>query len=467
MRKKIILLLFIVFSLLTPSHTYAGNSANNYIKNIRYGTFNNGTRVVFDLSNKTDFRAFTLNDPYRVVIDMPKLKWKHPKSGFLSGNKLIKDYRSGELDNGLTRVVFDLKEPALINKAFHLNKGSNSDHRLVLDIKKASKNYFAGGSKEIFGNKNLGSSKHIKEERISATLPNKAIKKKEKTIRTVPTTKITSNPKEIRILGGSKSYGETQERKLKIANPIYKTPEKPKKKPKYVSKDKHVIVIDAGHGGADPGATLNGYYEKNITLAIAKILRKEMLESGRYKVVMTRDKDKYIKLKDRKEIARKSKADLFISIHADSIARKNVRGASIYTLSENASDAETARLAESENNAGYVAGVDLGHESQEVADILLDLAMRGKMNESNMFAKMLEKALRGDKVRLLSNAHRSAGFAVLKAPDVPSVLIEVGFLSNKREAKLLSTYSFQKKVSKAVLNGTDKYFRKIEALQKF
>jgi len=449
-----------VASFILPTTTYAGSSSGNYIENIRYGTFDGGVRVVFDLSKDVDYRAFALEDPYRIVIDMPSMKWKHPKSGFLSDNKLIKAYRSGVLDNGLTRVVFDLKESALINRVFSLDDSKSASHRLVVDLVGVSKNYFSAKKKDIFGNENLGTSKHLENDNIEQIVQIDT-SKAGKELRTVPTIK------EKVIVSSPTSYKETQQIKVEQASPDYKTPEVPKKKPFYIPKGKRTVVIDAGHGGADPGATLNGYYEKNITLALAKVLQKEMAETGRYNVVMTRDKDVYIKLKDRKDIARKAKADLFISIHADSIARKNVSGASIYTLSENASDNETARLAESENNSGYVAGVDLSHESAEVADILLDLAMRGKMNESNMYAKMVESSLRGNNVKLLPNAHRSAGFAVLKAPDVASVLIEVGFLSNSYEAKLLSTYSFQKKVSASILKGTDEYFRKIDALQKF
>jgi N-acetylmuramoyl-L-alanine amidase len=231
--------------------------------------------------------------------------------------------------------------------------------------------------------------------------------------------------------------------------------------------ERRVVIIDAGHGGGDPGAIgPNGIREKNITLAIAQTIKRVMEDSGRYTVYLTRDKDFYIPLRQRVDISRQKKGDLFISIHADKIGRSNVRGASIYTLSENASDAETARLADAENNAGVVAGVDLAAESADVADILLDLAMREKMNESNLLARYLEDALRRKSVRLLPNSHRSAGFAVLKAPDVPSVLIESGFLSNNDEAKLLNSSDFHLKFSKAVLEGVDTYFEKIRALQK-
>jgi N-acetylmuramoyl-L-alanine amidase len=199
---------------------------------------------------------------------------------------------------------------------------------------------------------------------------------------------------------------------------------------------------------------------------VARELRRQLEETGRYKVVMTRDTDVYITLKDRVNISRNIKADLFVSIHADKIDRTNVRGTSSYTLSETASDKETALLAENENNAGFVAGVDLGQESQDVADILLDLAMREKMNESNMFARLLTHALLRKNVQLLPNSHRSAGFVVLKAPDVPSVLIETGFISNQNEAKLLNSGQFQRNIADAITEGIDAYFRKIQSLQK-
>ena len=230
---------------------------------------------------------------------------------------------------------------------------------------------------------------------------------------------------------------------------------------------RRVIILDAGHGGHDPGALAsNNIREKDITLAMAKTLKRALEETGRYTVHMTRDTDIFIPLRQRVAIARAKKAELFVSLHADKVPRTNVRGASIYTLSENASDAETARLAEQENKAGTVAGVDLSGEEADVADILLDLAMREKMNESNLLARYLEDSMRRKNIRLLPNSHRSAGFAVLKAPDVPSVLIEIGFLSNPDEAKLLSSKGFQANMADALREGIDAYFTKILALQK-
>ncbi len=424
--KRIIAFLFMVLWLIS-SHAFALTSEKLVIDGMRYGMSDKGVRIVLDLNKTTEFRIFTLDAPYRLVVDLPRAKWQHPKSGFVRG-KIVKSYRSGQLDNGFTRIIFDVKSPVAVEKAFSLGKTSTNKDRLVIDLEKVSKNIFAANKDRIYGNKNLK----------DLVKPSKV--------------KTESN------------YAKNNNKIVEEAEPFIPTV-LPKRKPK--EKRKYIIAIDAGHGGADPGASLKHIKEKHITLATAKELKRQMEESGKYKVVLTRDKDKYVKLRDRVDISRKYNADLFISIHADSIDRKGVRGTSIYTLSEKSSDKETARLAENANNSGFVAGVDLSQESQEVADILLDLAMREKMNESNMYARMVKHSLISNKVRLLPNAHRSAGFAVLKAPDVPSVLIEIGFISNPREAKLLRSSQFQRKISKAIMNGTDAYFRKIKALQKF
>ncbi len=409
------------------NQAFAATSNDLAIDGMRYGMSNQGVRIVFDLNKTTDFRIFTLSNPYRVVVDIPRAKWQHPKSGFVRA-KIIKSYRSGQLDNGLTRIIFDVSKPVTVDKAFALKKDSINKDRLVIDLKKVSRNIFEANKDQIYGNKNL---------------------------------KDTVKPSKVKV---QSNYAKNNKKIVEAASPDVPSV-LPQRKPK--AKRKYIIAIDAGHGGADPGASQKYVTEKKITLATAKELKRQMEETGKYRVVLTRNKDKYVKLRDRVDISRKYNADLFVSIHADSIERKGVRGASIYTLSEKSSDAETARLAENENNSGFVAGVDLSQESQEVADILLDLAMREKMNESNMFARILKHSLIRKKVRLLPNAHRSAGFAVLKAPDVPSVLIEIGFISNPREAKLLNSSQFQRKISTAIMNGVESYFRKISKLQQF
>jgi len=419
---------FLIISfVLCVSSSARADEARLLVEGIRYGAAGAGARIVFDLNRKTDFRVFLLDHPYRVVVDLPRTDWHTYKSRFVSNN-IIKAYRSGELDNGLTRVIFDMKEAAIVNNVFTIARDDFNKDRLVIDMTPASANLFNARKADIFG---------------SADLKTGAA--------------ATALPAALKSPSGH-GYADVQTALIKAVAPLVVPTRKPAKQ--------YVIVLDPGHGGGDPGASGRDVKEKFITLEVAKELRRQLEETGRYKVVLTRDRDFYVKLHERMDISRRVNGDLFISIHADKIDRKGVRGASIYTLSEKASDAETARLAEEENNAGFVAGVDLSQETQDVADILLDLAMREKMNESNMFARMLTHSFLRNHVRLLPNSHRSAGFAVLKAPDVPSVLVEIGFLSNSEEAKLLSSGQFQSNISASILAGINAYFRKIQSLQK-
>jgi N-acetylmuramoyl-L-alanine amidase len=188
--------------------------------------------------------------------------------------------------------------------------------------------------------------------------------------------------------------------------------------------------------------------------------------TGRYRVSLTRDKDIFIKLRDRVTIAREKQADLFISFHADSIEKGGVSGVSIYTLSEKASDAQSAKLAAQENRADLIAGIDLTVEDEDVANILVDLAMRDTMNQSNFFANKLVQNFKADSVKLLDSPHRSAGFAVLKAPDIPSVLIEAGFMSNKKEVEMLSSPSHRKKIAGSVRDAIEAYFEQVRKNQR-
>ena len=219
-----------------------------------------------------------------------------------------------------------------------------------------------------------------------------------------------------------------------------------------------VIVIDPGHGGVDPGATgVSGIYEKHITLAMARELKTALEKGGRYRVHLTRDRDVFIRLRDRVAIARQYGADLFVSLHADAVQNPQIRGLSVYTLSQNASDSEAQALAEKENKADLIAGVDLSHESPDVAGILIDLAQRETMNRSAGFATELVDEV-GQEMDLLGNTHRFAGFAVLKAPDVPAVLVEMGYLSNEFEEKQLRQPQYRARLAKALAKAVERYF---------
>ncbi|MBI3453845.1 MAG: N-acetylmuramoyl-L-alanine amidase [Rhodospirillales bacterium] len=223
--------------------------------------------------------------------------------------------------------------------------------------------------------------------------------------------------------------------------------------------NRRVVVLDPGHGGVDPGATgASGTFEKDITLAVAREVRRHLEATGRYRVVMTRNEDEFVRLRDRVAKARVVEADLFLSIHADSLGDARTRGASIYTLSETASDAEAAALAARENRADIIAGIDLSHENKDVASILIDLAQRETMNHSATLAGILVAELGRDLPLIPTKPHRFAGFAVLKAPDVPSALIELGYISNRHDESLLNRPQHRAKIAAAVVRAVDRYF---------
>jgi N-acetylmuramoyl-L-alanine amidase len=220
----------------------------------------------------------------------------------------------------------------------------------------------------------------------------------------------------------------------------------------------HLVVLDPGHGGVDPGAIgFSGIYEKDIALATTRELARLLDATKRYRVELTRRDDEFIPLQDRVAHAHSLGAELFLSIHADALPDAGVRGASVFTLSEKASDREAAELAARENKADLIAGIDLSRHEPVVSEILLDLARRQTNNLSIRLARELVAEL-GREVRLLNNTHRSAGFVVLKAPDIPSALVELGCLSNRDEDRLLQQAPYQRKLATGLVRSVNDYF---------
>jgi N-acetylmuramoyl-L-alanine amidase len=358
----------------------------------RLGEHPDHTRFVIEFSESLKYRVFTLADPYRLVIDLPQVKWKLPAETGLTGKGLVKGYRYGQYRPGNSRVVLDLWKPAEVTEHFILPPSDSGHYRLVINMSPTSRAAFlatAGWPEDL--------------------------------------------------------NGSAQSRDL-----IAKDEEVKSRRP--------LVVIDPGHGGADPGAQgSSGSQEKEVVLDVALALRDLLIADGGYDVVLTRDADVFVALGERVAIARRSQADLFISLHADSIGKSGVRGASVYTLSEKASDSETQRLANSENAADIVAGADLTTESVEVRDILIALAQRETQNYSVSFARTLTGRLSRE-IYVMERPHRFAGFKVLKAPDVPSVLVELGFLSDERDEKALTSTQWQEKVASAVYRAVGDYF---------
>lgn len=224
--------------------------------------------------------------------------------------------------------------------------------------------------------------------------------------------------------------------------------------------DKPLVVIDAGHGGHDPGSlSVDGKYrEKDATLLIAKAIRDELLKSGRVRVALTRSDDRFLILQERREIARRLHADLFISVHCDSAPGSNASGATVYTLSEVSSDQVAARLAAKENRSDIINGVDLGDTSNDVGNILIDLTQRETMNASSRFADILQRQLTGQGVQFKTTYHRFAGLAVLKAPDVPAVLLESGYITDPGDLKKLFSKGYQHDLAVGVTQAVEAHF---------
>ncbi|HEX3537530.1 MAG TPA: N-acetylmuramoyl-L-alanine amidase [Stellaceae bacterium] len=221
---------------------------------------------------------------------------------------------------------------------------------------------------------------------------------------------------------------------------------------------RHLIAVDPGHGGTDPGAIGAGdVYEKEITLATALELARQLERTDRFRALLTRRTNLFVPLRERVARARRHSAELFLSIHADTFSDPATRGLSVYTLSDQASDRETAALAARENKADLIGGVNLSRQPREIGQILLDLERRQTMNRSRVLAQDVVTEL-GHDVTLLEKPHRSAGFAVLTAPDIPSVLVEIGTLSNPAEERLLRQPAYRRRIAQGLVRAIERYF---------
>jgi N-acetylmuramoyl-L-alanine amidase len=358
---------------------------------VRLGGDEAQTRFILDLSRKIDLHAFTLADPYRVVVDIPEVIFKLPPKASEGGRGLIKAFRFGLMMEGGSRIVLDLAKPARIDKAFVMDAAGGDPARLVLVLVPTDRDSFL---RKIA----LDDKTNVKAQTAPEPQPNN-------------------------------------------------------------SDSRPVLVLDPGHGGIDTGTRApGGEMEKDIVLDLAKRLRDRIEKSGKYRVVMTRTDDTFIPLAERVDIARKVQASLFVSIHADSLPHRegDAQGATVYTLSNKASDPEAAKLAEDENRADVIAGVDLKSQPDDVAGILIDLAERETKTFSLQFAHKLVGELKGV-IRLHKDPIKSAWFRVLRAPDVPSALIELGYVSNKDDLKSLMSDAWRDQMADSIAKAIDAY----------
>lgn len=381
--------------------------------------FNNKNNLEISIDKKVDFKAFRLTKPDRLVVD-------------IFGAHLAQKSKTPQL-------------PSFISKFRHAN--SNGVLRLVFDFKTLFS--LDGSSFSQLQNESKGT---ISAEISGVTHTKEEPEKIEKFIFS-KLEDFDKTPDGINYNFNSIALADAPS--LDKA-PIKKSTWKPK------TTTKKIIVIDSGHGGKDPG-TIGVFArtkEKNITLSYAKELGKQLIKTGRYKVYLTRSTDIFIPLKGRVAIARRKKADMFISLHANATSKHDINGFSIYTLSETSSDKLAEKLARKENRAGIIHGVNFDGASPDITKTLIDLSQRESMNGSARFAKIAINSISKSDINILQNTHRFAGFAVLTAPDMISVLIELGYLSNKYEERLLNSVSYKRKVAKSLVKAIDEYFVK-------
>jgi len=357
----------------------------------------NRTRLVVDFDRKTDFKTLFLENPNRLVIDLPDTVFSFDNDRKKAVFGLISDFRYGAIAPGRSRIVLLTSSPTRIDKATIEPLGADGHHRLKLDIVKIDQQTYRDN---IF--------------RQSASIG----------------------------ASGNVAYkGDRIDRQGAPADNLI------------------TVILDPGHGGIDGGAE-NGKagLEKNITMSFALALKTELEKSKRLRVLMTREGDAFVSLSERVAIARRNKAKLMISIHADSLKQTGVRGATIYTLSKEGSDSLARKMADSENKSDMLAGLAVPEQNSEVVDILVELTRRETEVFSKQLAQILVSQLKG-RIPLIKNPLRAANFHVLKAPEVPSVLFEMGYISNLKDIQQMNSPRWRQQTAAIVKIAIMNYLR--------
>ena len=353
-----------------------------------------------------DASAFLLAAPRRIAID---LTGANP-GGTIDTGGPVTAVRQASRGAGGTRVVFDLARPTLVTEGVFGRDG----RELTLELQTVDDATFARAAGE-------------------------------RRLRFVP-------PFNMGLVQTNESY--------QVSVPIMGAPRNAALPHIYGDDDSRpLVVIDAGHGGVDPGAIspIDGRREKDVTLKIARAIRDELIKSGRVRVALTREDDRFLVLQERYGIARRLRGDLFISIHCDSVGSGSASGASVYTLSEVASDKESAKLAARENKADIISGINLASTSADISSILIDLTQRETMNSSASFARLLGREAQ-PLIPVKANFHRMASLVVLKAPDMPSILFETGYISNPHDADFIDSAEGRRKIAQSIERAVQIHF---------
>jgi N-acetylmuramoyl-L-alanine amidase len=419
------------------------------------------TRFVADLTRTVGFNVYVLPNPYRVIVDLPEVNFRLPADSGSKAAGLLTGYRFGSLEQGRSRIVMDATQPVLIERSFILHPRDGEPARLVVDLVATDQETFARLHRAEQLSLDLGAA----PDDVPTEMPPISIGPPPTFDRAPVSDDAAPDPQpdpgKLAALGGAPSSAKSVPRPRPKPGPERLAARESSPVPGHADRrgnDRRVVVIDPGHGGIDPGAVSRaGTAEKEVVLAFSKVLKETLEASQHYDVHLTRTEDVFLSLRDRVQFARQHNADLFIAIHADSLSRGTARGATVYTLADKASDAEAEALAHKENRSDIIAGVDLVAESEQITGILIDLAQREAKNHAAIFAKQLVSQLK-PVTQLNSRPLRSAGFRVLMAPDVPSVLFELGYLSNRSDETLLLSPQWRSEVATAMKAAIDRYF---------
>jgi N-acetylmuramoyl-L-alanine amidase len=489
-----LVLLLMTMATLGPAAGQAQSSIAPEVIGVRFGVNGDVTRLVLDIDGPSRFATHVLDGPPRLVVELEDVRWRvrdHPQSRPVG---LARGVNYGHLASGRARLVLDVARPFRIVRQERLApSGDIRQHRILVDLvalppASASPGQTAARPQPPATEQARPAGQRAPEvaaaarpraapagpPRVGPPQPRPGTMAASNPVTTVapdaapeprlplpgvetpgvaaaplPTLETAANGDD---RDGATTAG-TGGVETAAVGPVLRAP----------PQRRRIIALDPGHGGIDPGTVgINGVLEKEVTFDLAKRLRRLIEATGRYEVVLTREADVFVSLRDRMATARRADAALFISIHADSLGDSAFRGASVYTLSDQASDAEAARLATKENRADVIAGTDLSAHDEIVAGILIDLAQRVTNNKSIEFADVLTAEL-GDVTALVRNTRRFAGFVVLKSPDVPSVLLELGYLSNPTDAANLAKPEYRDRLARATLRAIDRYFDQIDA----
>ena len=413
------------------------------IKNVRVAKNGQVTRVVFDTSATPSYKIFTLNNPRRLVIDLTNAKLSTSVNQSVFESSFVQKLRHANRANNKLRIVLDLNQ-SIVPKSFVLPPNGDSLHRLVIDLKNAQTT-----------NTQLAKTNVAKPKKVNKKISAGKVISKPAAKPTV--VKVAKKP------APSKIASKPAPEKDIIATVT--APKKAQQPRKVTSTKKHarsrelVVAIDPGHGGKDPGATgYAGTQEKKVVLQISKRLARLINAEKGMRAIMTRNGDKFLTLRGRIKKARDQKADVFISIHADAVDDRRVRGSSVYVLSKNGASSEAARfLAQRQNESDVIGGVKLEGKGKDVQKVLVDLSQAATIDASMKLASSIKKELSALGKTRKNVEH--AGFAVLKSPDIPSVLVETAFISNASEEKKLRSATHQQKLASSMLKGLKRYIK--------